>query len=122
MKIFGIFLLLTFGCYAVDLPIESKSCLYQGVKYDNPELFVANYIADSVSGYYLSAPIVFKLSTNRDTMFIYCNGTGKVAVKDDCKSYVIKTPEKVVIYQIKKNHVTVLIDGHLYKILNKSMI
>lgn len=104
-------------------PEYSKSRCYYGIHYDDPKTFVANYIErDKLTGFYLSAPIVFKISQDSDTLFIFSANKVHTAVRNNCSGEYVTPPN--LFYQIDRKNRNVQLKQDFLKIkfLKKSMI
>lgn len=62
-------------------PIKGGYNSYKPAYFDNERYFVANYavVNKARKGKFLAAPVLFKLSETRDTMFVICAGTYSLA-------------------------------------------
>lgn len=112
---------LTSSCSA---PVsQEQNQWYYGAVYSDSSIYVANYIVGEETSKWLTAPILFKFSCNRDSLRVYHNGTVKVCSEVGHRAYMWKSVDGSIIFRIKSDHVTIQpTGGKIFKALNKSMI
>lgn len=119
---------LFFGCSSQSLngECDRSKPYYHGISH-SPDIFVANYIdfEDKKTGYFLPAPIIFKMSTRRDSLFILSSGQYQVAKQNDCShGYILKYKSFFIFYTIdaKFRCIHAKIGSKKFSLKNKSMI
>lgn len=122
-----LFFLLTFGSCAERSDGLGIGPKYQGYEQTIDRGFVANYVydRDSRTSKWLTYPVVFKLSAERDTMFMYVTGRGYVfpRIKDSMKCYSGFVGQNKIKFTIRESWVDAEMPGcHRLCIVNKSML
>lgn len=126
IRFFGFFSLtliciLTVSC---TVPIErEQNRWYYGAVYSDSSIYVANYIVGEETSKWLTAPILFKFTCDRDSLRVYYNGTVKICPEVGHREYMWKSDDGSIVFRIKSDHVTIQpTGGKTFKALNKSMI
>ena len=119
--------LLTFGSCAQHTGDMNCGVDYRGYEQTIPMGFIANYVYNDggTPGKWLTSPVVFKLTNNRDTMFMYTAGRGYAfpRIKDSVKCYIGYVGQNKIKFTIRESSVDAMMpDLRTLRIVNKSMI